>query len=132
MSMTDPIADFLTRIRNSISAQKINVKAPYSKLKVNIATVLKKEGYIKDFKIDNGKPFRNIVIELKYGSKNKPAIEGIKRVSRPGQRIYSKTDELPRVRQGLGITIVTTSKGVMTDKDARQNNIGGELVCTVW
>jgi small subunit ribosomal protein S8 len=132
MSMTDPIADILTRIRNSISAQKINVKAPYSKLKVNIATVLKKEGYIKDFKIDNGKPFRNIVIELKYGSKNKPAIEGIKRVSRPGQRIYSKTDELPRVRQGLGITIVTTSKGVMTDKDARQNNIGGELVCTVW
>ncbi|MGM0596860.1 MAG: 30S ribosomal protein S8 [Myxococcota bacterium] len=132
MSMTDPIADFLTRIRNGISAQKIRVKAPYSKLKVNIATVLKKEGYIKDFKIDKGKPFRNIVIELKYGNKNKPAIEGIKRVSRPGQRIYSNKDELPRVRQGLGITIITTSKGVMTDKDARQNNIGGELVCTVW
>ncbi len=132
MSMTDPIADFLTRIRNALSARKVVVEAPASKMKMHIAEVLKREGYIKHYSLKEDGAWKTIVVELKYNNDNTPAIEGIKRVSRPGQRIYVGTEEIPKVRGGLGIAIITTSKGVMTDREARRQHIGGEVVCYVW
>ena len=129
MSMQDPIADMLTRIRNGQSAGKKNVSMPSSKLKVSIAEVLKKEGYISDLKkSDDAKP--ELSIELKY-HQGKPVIDMIKRVSRPGLRVYKKSDELPRVLDGLGVAIVSTSKGVMTDRAARKQGHGGEVLCLV-
>ncbi len=131
MSMTDPIADMLTRIRNGIQARQNEVSLPASKLKIQIARILKEEGYIKDFKhLTEGK--RGIIkIALKYGPSKNNSISTIKRVSKPGLRTYVGKDEIPKVLNGLGIAIVSTSKGLMTDKSARELGIGGELICTV-
>ena len=130
MSMTDPIADMLTRIRNAQMAQKSSVAMPSSKIKVAIAGVLKDEGYIDDFAVrDNGgKP--ELDIALKYYA-GRPVIERIERVSKPGLRVYKGTDDLPRVMNGLGVAIVSTPKGVMTDRKARQTGVGGEVLCYV-
>jgi len=130
MSMTDPVADMLTRIRNGQTAGKKNVKQPSSKLKISIAKVLKEEGYIKDFSVETIGNHNEMTIELKY-YKGLPVIESIKRVSRPGLRIYKSKDELPKVLGGLGIAIVSTSNGVMTDRAARAIGHGGEVICTV-
>lgn len=128
--MTDPVADMLTRIRNGQSANKKNVKLPASNLKVSIAKVLKDEGYIKDFTVETNGNHSEMTIELKY-YKGQPVIEEIKRISRPGLRVYKSKDELPRVLGGLGIAIVSTSNGVMTDRAARAMGHGGEVICTV-
>jgi len=130
MSMSDPIADMLTRVRNAQMAEHSNVKVPASKLKTAIAKVLADEGYISSYKVEdnNGKPELNL--ELKY-FQGKPVIEMIKRVSRPGLRVYKNKDELPKVIGGLGIAVVSTSKGIMTDRAARDAGIGGEVICYV-
>jgi len=130
MSMTDPVADMLTRIRNGQSAGKKIVKQPSSKLKISIAKVLREEGYIKDFSVETVGNHSEMTIELKY-YKGAPVIESINRVSRPGLRIYKSKDELPKVLGGLGIAIVSTSNGVMTDRAARAIGHGGEVICTV-
>lgn len=130
MSMTDPVADMLTRIRNGQSAGKKFIKQPSSKLKVSIAKVLKEEGYIVDFSTETVGNHIEMTVELKY-YKGVPVIESIKRVSRPGLRIYKSKDELPKVLGGLGIAIVSTSNGVMTDRSARAIGHGGEVICTV-
>jgi len=131
MSMSDPIADMLTRIRNGQSAEKAQVAMPSSKLKVAIATVLKDEGYIQDFRVVEAGAKPELVIDLKY-YQGVPVIEKIQRVSRPGLRVYKGKDELPSVRGGLGIAIVSTSKGVMSDRQARARGEGGEVLCTLW
>ncbi|MDD0824143.1 30S ribosomal protein S8 [Mannheimia sp. AT1] len=129
MSMQDPIADMLTRIRNGQAANKVAISMPSSKLKVAIANVLAEEGYIESVKVVEGaKP--ELEITLKY-FQNKPVVESIQRVSRPGLRIYKGKDELPKVMGGLGIAVVSTSKGVMTDRAARQAGLGGEIICYV-
>lgn len=130
MSMTDPIADMLTRIRNGLAAGKAEVKMPSSKVKKSIAQVLKDEGYVSDFAVEDidGKPVLNV--SLKY-FEGKPVIEMIKRVSRPGLRVYKRRDELPKVQGGLGVAIVSTSQGVMTDRAARKGGHGGEVICYV-
>jgi len=129
MSMSDPIADMLTRIRNGQSASKAEVAMPASKMKQSIAAVLKDEGYISDFSVsEDAKP--EMFVSLKYYD-GKPVIESIKRISRPGLRIYKNKDELPKVLNGLGIVILSTSKGMMTDRAARAAGIGGELICSV-
>jgi small subunit ribosomal protein S8 len=128
--MTDPIADMLTRIRNGQRAGKISVSMPSSKLKKAIAQVLKDEGYIVDFQVQDEAGKSNIVVELKY-YQGQPVIENLKRVSRPGLRIYKANGELPKVRDGLGVAIVSTSKGVMSDRAARAAGEGGEVLCYV-
>lgn len=130
MSMTDPIADMLTRIRNGQAAGKKSVKIPSSKLKLAIAKVLKEEGYIANFAVENIKNHVEMTVDLKYFN-GLPVIESINRVSRPGLRIYKSKDELPKVLGGLGIAIVSTSNGVMTDRAARAIGHGGEVICTV-
>jgi len=130
MSMSDPIADMLTRIRNGQSAAKKSIKLPSSKLKVAIAKVLKEEGYITSYKTETTGSHTEMTIELKY-YQGVPVIEKVKRVSRPGLRIYKSKDELPKVLAGLGIAIVSTSNGVMTDRAARAIGHGGEVICTV-
>lgn len=130
MSMTDPIADMLTRIRNAQMARKARVTIPSSKIKAAIAGVLKDEGYIADFSIESGGAQGVLDIELKY-YEDKPVIEHVRRVSRPGLRIYKSKDDLPKVLGGLGIAIVSTPKGVMTDRAARALGQGGEILCTV-
>ena len=133
MSMSDPIADMLTRIRNSNSSKHSTVDIPSSKMKVSIAEILTSEGYIKGFETIEDGVKKTIRITLKYGKdKNEKVITGIKRISKPGLRVYASTDELPRVLGGLGIAIVSTNKGVMTDKQARKNNVGGEVIAFVW
>ncbi|WP_416197353.1 MAG: 30S ribosomal protein S8 [Sporanaerobacter sp.] len=130
--MTDPIADMLTRIRNGNNAKHETVDVPASNMKKQVAQILLNEGFIKSFDlIDDGK--QGIIrIELKYGQNNEKVISGIKRISKPGLRVYVKNDEIPRVLGGLGIAILSTSKGVMTDKEARKEGIGGEVLCYVW
>jgi len=130
MSMSDPIADMLTRVRNGQSAGKKSVKLPSSKLKVAIVNVLKQEGYVTDYIVETTGSHSEMTIELKY-FKGQPVIEKVKRVSRPGLRIYKSKDELPKVLAGLGIAIVSTSNGVMTDRAARAIGHGGEVICTV-
>ncbi len=131
--MTDPIADYLTRIRNGIAARKRMVEIPASNLKKQITKVLYEKGYIHAYKFVNDGPQGTIKIALKYNPQTQsPAIMNLERVSRPGLRKYSKADELPSVLNGLGIAIVSTSKGVMTDKEARQMNVGGEVLCYVY
>ncbi len=129
MSLQDPIADMLTRVRNAQKASKVNVKMPVSKQKSRIAAVLKDEGYIRDFQVSDDK-LPQLVIELKY-YQGKPVIEEVKRISRPGLRIFKSKDELPSINGGLGIAIISTSKGVMTDAKARAAGFGGEVICTV-
>ena len=132
MSLTDPVADMLTRIRNASAARHEKVLVPNSRLKVRIAEVLKDEGFIKDFLVHQDGPQGAITVLLKYSADREPAISEIKRVSRPGLRRYVPTDSIPRVLNGMGIAILSTSKGVMADREARKQKVGGELICTVW
>ena len=130
--MTDTIADMITRIRNAQAVKKTEVVLPFSKFKLSLAEILKKEGWIKDMGTKEEDGFKQLVIHLKYSSSGEPIISGIKRVSKPGQRIYTKNDSIPKVFGGIGTTIVSTSKGLMTDKSARGEKIGGEIICQVW
>lgn len=132
MSMTDPIADMLTRVRNANSAGKLTVSLPSSKKLVEIANIMRNEGYITDFVVEPAKPRDILEITLKYGAKKDRAIRGLKRISKPGLRIYAGKDELPRVLGGLGTAIISTSKGVMTDRDARKAGVGGEVIAYIW
>ncbi|HMS65501.1 MAG TPA: 30S ribosomal protein S8 [Ignavibacteria bacterium] len=132
MSMTDPIADYLTRVRNSLKAGKRTVDMPYSNFKQAISEILKKTSFIEDFKvIETEKKFRMLSIKLKYNDGDS-VILGLKRISKPGLRRYVNSAEIPRVRNGLGISIVSTSKGLLTDKEARSLKVGGEVVCEIW
>jgi len=131
MAVTDPISDFLTRIRNASRAKKIKVEIPSSKMKAGLAEILKKNGYIYDYKIDEDSKQNVISVLLKY-SDGVPAINGLKRISKPGLRIYKKSDELPRVLNGLGTAVISTSKGLLTEKEARRQDTGGEVVCYIW
>ena len=131
MSMSDPIADMLTRIRNGLHARKQTVSMPASKAKSSIAEVLKQEGYIKDFKTEGEGATKSLDIELKY-FQGQPVIEEITRISTPGCRVYAGSTEIPQVRDGLGVSLVSTSKGVMTGKEAKSTGVGGEILCTVF
>ena len=131
MNVTDPIADMLTRIRNAVSAKHQTVDVPYSKVKNEIANILLKEGYITELEIVEDGSHKNIRITLKYVD-SKSVIQGLKRISKPGLRVYVKKDELPRVLNGLGVAIVSTSRGVMSDRSARKENLGGEILAFVW
>ncbi len=132
MSMQDPISDMLTRVRNAIQNEKERVDIPFSNIKREIAKILIKEGYIKDFKVVRVRNKKTLRAFLKYGSKRERIISGIKRISRPGLRVYAKSDEVPRVLGGLGIAILSTSKGLMTGKECRKTRVGGEVLCYVW
>ncbi len=132
MSMSDPLADFLTRIRNAVRANFDTVEIPQSRLKVSVAEVLKKEGYITDYQLAEQGVQGVIKIELKYGPHREQVITGIRRVSKPGLRQYKKSGAIPKVMSGLGVGILTTSKGVISDREARRLNVGGELLCEVW
>ena len=132
MSMTDPVADMLTRIRNANTAGHAEVSIPASKIKKNIAEILLKEGYIKAFDVVEGEAQDNIVIQMKYGPNKVKVISGIKRISKPGLKVYAKKDEVPKVLGGLGIAIISTSSGLITDKEARKLGVGGEVICYVW
>jgi len=129
--MTDPIADMLTRIRNAALARHDRTEVPASKMKQAVAEILKSEGYIADVRPSEGNPAK-LTIVLKYGRDRSSAIDGVRRVSRPGRRVYVKHDRIPRVLSGLGISILSTSHGMMSDRDARRNKLGGELICEVW
>ncbi|MBQ2864366.1 MAG: 30S ribosomal protein S8 [Clostridia bacterium] len=131
MITTDPIADMLTRMRNALTVKHKTVSVPASKMKVAIAEVLKNEGYINDYSVTEGAK-ANIVIDLKYGPNNQKVINGLRRISKPGLRIYASYEDLPKVLNGLGIAIVSTSKGLLTDKQAREQKIGGEVLAYVW
>lgn len=132
MTVTDPIADMLTRIRNAIMVRHDSVLVPASKIKLSIARILKEEGFITDYEVVKGRPHREIKIQLRYLDDNKPAISGLKRVSRPGLRVYVQKKEIPRVYGGLGIAIVSTPGGVRTGQQAWHQGSGGELLCYVW
>jgi small subunit ribosomal protein S8 len=130
--MTDPIADMLTRIRNAVRIERGAIELPLSKVKRGVAEVLKREGYIWDFAEVEGTPVKKLRIELKYGPNGERVIRHIKRVSKPGRRVYSKARDLRPILQGLGITVLSTSRGVVSDREARQKNLGGEVLCEVW
>jgi small subunit ribosomal protein S8 len=132
MGMTDPIADMLTRIRNALMASYNSVDVPGSRMKINIAKVLKSEGFIKNFKLIDDKKQGIIKIYFKYDEKGEPIIDGLKRISKPGCRIYAKSDKIPKVLNGFGINILSTSRGIITDKQAREMGVGGEVICSVW
>ncbi|HEU4636152.1 MAG TPA: 30S ribosomal protein S8 [Edaphobacter sp.] len=132
MNLTDPVADFLTRIRNSIRARHQKLDVPASRLKAEIARILKDEGYIANFKAVEENGQRILRVYLKYGTNNEAAIRDLQRVSRPGCRVYVGRDEIRRVQGGLGISIMTTPKGVMTGRQARREGVGGEILCEVW
>ena len=130
--MTDPIADMLTRIRNANVMRYKEVEVPASKIKLEIARILKEEGFIADYKIQENDVQNTIVLNLKYGQNKERVITGLKRISKPGLRVYAKHEEIPKVLNGLGIAIVSTSKGIMTDKDARKQSLGGEVLAYIW
>jgi len=136
--MTDPIADMLTRIRNAALARHDRVDLPHSRLKENLADVLKREGFIADVRVDEPAPeadkgpSRRLILVLRYGRDKQSAIDGVRRVSSPGRRVYVRFDRIPRVRSGMGVSILSTSRGVMTDKECRATRVGGELLCEVW
>ena len=132
MVMTDPIADMLTRLRNANSVYHEKVEIPGSKIKVAIANILKEEGFIKDFDFVQDSKQGLLRVNLKYGPNREKVITGIKRISKPGLRVYAKNDQLPRVLGGIGIAIVSTSKGIMSHKQARKNGLGGEVIAYVW
>jgi small subunit ribosomal protein S8 len=132
MTVTDPIADMLTRMRNAIMVRHDSVMVPASKIKLSIARILKEEGFITDYEVVRGKPHRSIKILLRYLDDNKPAISGLKRVSKPGLRVYVQKREIPRVYGGLGIAILSTPQGVRTGQQAWRQGAGGELLCYVW
>ena len=132
MTLTDPIADMLTRVRNANSAGKATVSMPSSKKLVEVARIMHEEGYIKSYEVIPGEPRATLEIALKFGGKKTKTIRGIKRISKPGLRIYAGKDELPRVLGGLGTAIISTSQGVMADRDARKKGIGGEVIAYIW
>ena len=130
--MTDPIADMLTRIRNGALARHDRVEMPHSKLKEQVGRVLKSEGFVDDVRVSEGEGPRTLTLVLRYTREKSSAIDGVRRVSTPGRRVYVRHDRIPRVRSGLGVSILSTSHGVMTDKDARRQGVGGELLCEIW
>jgi small subunit ribosomal protein S8 len=130
--LTDPIADMLTRIRNANKALHERAEMPTSRLKEEIARILKEEGYITDFHVEKGESFDSLVIELKFGRNRERVITDLKRVSKPGRRVYARRDRLPRVLGGMGISILSTSQGLVTSKTAAERGVGGEVVCFVW
>lgn len=132
MVLTDPVADMLTRIRNASSVRHESVDIPGSKLKTELARILKEEGFIRDYKFIEDDKQGTLRIYLKYGPQRERVISGIKRISKPGLRVYANKEQVPRVLGGLGIAILSTSQGVMSDKIARQSNVGGEVICYVW
>ncbi|MFM7140035.1 MAG: 30S ribosomal protein S8 [Actinomycetes bacterium] len=132
MTMTDPIADMLARLRNANTAHHDSVSMPFSKIKKNIAEILTKEGYIKGYKEEPAKVGQALVLELKYGPSRERSISGLRRVSRPGLRVYAKSENLPKVLGGLGIAIISTSGGLLTDKEANKKGVGGEVLAYVW
>lgn len=131
-SINDPISDMLTRLRNAVSVGHERVSMPSSKLKVNIAQILVDEGYIDRYELSENGHRKDLQLVLRYGERRQPAIEGIKRVSRPGHRVYRGASELPRVQGGLGVAVVSTSQGLMPDREARRRRLGGEVLCEVW
>jgi len=132
MSMTDPIADMLTRVRNANSAFKATASMPSSRKLVEVARIMKEEGYIEDYKVTAATPQDSLEVVLKYGPKKQRTITGIRRISKPGLRVYAKKDDLPRVLGGLGIAVISTSSGVMTDRAARKAGVGGEVIAYIW
>ena len=130
--MTDPIADMLTRIRNAALARHERAEMPHSNLKEHLAGVLKGEGFIDDVRVSEGEGLKTLTLVLRYGRDRQSAIDGVRRVSAPGRRVYVRHDRIPRVRSGMGVSILSTSRGVMTDKEARRQRVGGELLCEVW
>jgi small subunit ribosomal protein S8 len=132
MTMTDPVADFLTRLRNANNAHHESLSLPSSKLKETIAQILKSEGYIADYKVEDAKVGKTLSITMKYGKNSETSIAGIKRVSKPGLRVYAKSTELPRVLGGLGIAILSTSSGLLTDRQAAKKGVGGEVLAYIW
>lgn len=130
--MTDPIADMLTRVRNANSAHHDTVKMPSSKLKANIAAILKQEGYIAEYEVTDARVGKELSIELKYGPTRQRSISGIRRISKPGLRVYAKSDNLPKVLGGLGVAIISTSQGLLTDRQATNKGVGGEVLAYVW
>ena len=134
MSMTDPIADMLTRIRNGITSHHDRVEMPSSKLKVEVAKILKSEGFISNYKVveEDGRPQATLRVYLKYSEDGEPVIHGIERISRPGRRVYRGKEEIPQVLGGLGLAIVSTSKGVLSGSEAAKSGVGGEVLCQVW
>jgi small subunit ribosomal protein S8 len=134
MTMTDPIADMLTRVRNANVAMHDTVRMPSSKLKEALAAILEREGYIEGFNVqdDPGRPGRSLEIRMKYSPERDRTISGLRRVSKPGLRVYTGADKLPRVLGGLGVAVLSTSQGLMTDREARQRRVGGEVLCYVW
>ncbi|CAB0633055.1 30S ribosomal protein S8 [Corynebacterium diphtheriae] len=132
MTMTDPIADMLSRVRNANNAHHDAVSMPSSKLKANIAEILKSEGYIADYKVENAKVGKTLTLDLKYGPNRQRSIEGVRRVSKPGLRVYAKSTNLPQVLGGLGVAIISTSHGLLTDRQATEKGVGGEVLAYVW
>ena len=132
MTMTDPIADMLTRLRNANHAYHDRVVMPYSKIKTHIAEILQQEGYIASWSVEDGEKGRNLVVELKYGPNRERTIAGVRRISKPGLRVYAKRGALPRVLGGLGVAIISTSTGLLTDKQANKRGVGGEVLAYVW
>ena len=135
MTMTDPIADMLTRLRNANMAHHESTSMPHSKIKVGIAKILKQEGYITDFQVnepETGSVGKTLTVTLKYGANRERSIQGLKRISKPGLRVYAKSTSLPRVLGGLGVAIISTSQGLLTDKEANQKSVGGEVLAYVW
>ncbi|AQQ14397.1 30S ribosomal protein S8 [Corynebacterium glaucum] len=132
MTMTDPIADMLSRVRNATTAQHDQVSMPSSKLKANIAEILKQEGYIDDYKVEDDKVGKKLTLDLKYGPTREASIAGLRRVSKPGLRVYAKSTDLPQVLGGLGVAIISTSQGLLTDRQAQEKGVGGEVLAYVW
>jgi small subunit ribosomal protein S8 len=130
--MTDPVSDMLTRLRNAALARHERVDMPHSNLKERIAHVLKAEGYVDDVRTSEGQGPKVLTVILRYGRERQSAIDGVRRVSKPGRRVYVPFDRIPRVRSGMGVSILSTSRGVMTDREARKQRVGGELLCEVW
>jgi len=132
MSMTDPIADMLTRVRNAAGARFDKVDIPASRMKISLAKILKEEGYIKNYKVIKDNRQGVLRVYLKYNEQNLPLIQGLRRVSRPGRRVYAGHEDLPRVQGGLGVAVISTSQGVVTDRQARKLQVGGEVLCEIW
>jgi small subunit ribosomal protein S8 len=132
MAHTDPIADMLTRVKNAIMAEKKDVAIPLSTIKLEIAKILKEEGYISNFRVDKTQMPAQLFIELKYSSKKQNVIEGLKRISKPGRRVYTEVDSIPKVLDGLGVAVISTSQGIVTGKECKKRNIGGEVLLYVW
>jgi len=132
MAHTDPIADMLTRVKNAIMAEKKDVAIPLSTIKLEIAKILKEEGYISNFRVDKTQMPSQLFVELKYSSKKQNVIEGLKRISKPGRRVYAEVDSIPKVLDGLGVAVISTSQGIVTGKECKKRNIGGEVLLYVW